>query len=134
MLLNTSSKKQEPDDLPQKLTNNIEEATQLDFDNVCYFASWNRGIEHHVEIVAYNNTNLFSSEEEQFTKYRKIDYLVSKTDFHELQTVAENFEAIIPFSTKVLQKLISITEKYEPVNVSIAKFTETGEEIINKIT
>ncbi len=115
------------------LVENVSEDGNINFNEVCYFASWVFGEDHHVAIVGYKKPSIFANKFERAQKFYMVDYIVDSKDFLELQNVADSFEAMLPFSDDVLNKLNFITENYEPDQTTPAELKDNGYEILSDL-
>ena len=115
------------------LVASVSEDANISFDEICYFASWTFGEEHHIAVVGYKKPSLFANKYEKLNKFYKVDYIVDTNDFEELQELTGTFEALMPFENKVINKLYDITTKYNPTQTVVAELNENGNNILNDL-
>ena len=133
LLLSSSCSKSETVLLEKSLTENVSQDAQKNLDGICYFACTQLGDNNLLSLVAYNKTNIFSSEEEQYQKFVRLNYSLTEEDFEEIKQLTKSFEAILPFEKNVLEKLVYITHNYDPTNISDAYLTDSSKQILSEI-
>lgn len=126
--------KTENNTLLNTLQHNLHLDTSFEIKNIPYFACWNFGIQNFVAILIEIKPSNKQNDRYKNETYLRVDYLISKEDFNDLQQATESFEAIYPYNDETYKKLNYIVESYEPQKIAPAIFKDNGEIIINEIS